>query len=84
MRLAQVLGQADLAGVRVGAGDERRVRRGHRVHEVDEAGVAIGGALVEGVLADHVGGGQQEQLRLRVAQVGDAALVGEGALAQRS
>ena len=32
---------------------------------VDEAGVALVGALVERVLADHVGGGEQEQLRLR-------------------
>ena len=67
-RLPQVLGQADLAGSTISAGDERRVRRGHLVDEVDEAGVAVGGALVEGVLADHVGGGQQEQLRLGVAQ----------------
>ena len=38
------------------------------VDEVDEAGVALVGALVEGVLADHVGGGEQEQLRLGVAR----------------
>ena len=68
-RLPQVGGQA---------GDEGGVGRGHLVDEGDEAAVAVRGALVEGVLADHVGGGQQEELRLGVAQVGDAALVGEG------
>lgn len=76
-RLAQILRQTDLARVDV-AGDERRVGLGHGVDEVDEAGVAIGGALVEGVLADHVRGREQEQLRLRVTQVGVAGLVGPG------
>jgi hypothetical protein len=78
-RLPQVLSQTDLRSVGVGAGDERRVRGRDPVDEVDEAGVAIGGALVEGVLAHHVGGGQQEQIRLRLAAGGDAALVGHDA-----
>ena len=39
-RLAQVLHETDLARVDVGAGDERRVRRRHLVHELDEARVA--------------------------------------------
>ena len=60
-RLPQVRGQA---------GDEGRVGGGDVADQVDEAAVAVGGALVERVLADHVGGGQQEQLRLGVAQVG--------------
>ena len=80
--LAQVLGEADLARVRIGAGDERRVGDGYLMDQVHEAGVAIGGALVEGVFADHVGGGQEEQLRLSVAHERGAALVGEGALGQ--
>ena len=79
-RLAQVLREADLAGLDVGAGDERRVRRRHLVHELDEARVALVGALVERVLAHHVGGGEQEQLRLRVARERLAALVGARAL----
>ena len=52
------------------------------VDEGGEAGVAVGGALVEGVLADHVGGGEEEQLRLGVGHEGQATLVGEGAPAR--
>lgn len=53
-------------------GDESRVRGGHGVDQADEAAVAVGGALVEGVLADHVGRCEQEQLRLCVAKMGQA------------
>ena len=60
--LAKVLGQADLSGVDIGAGNEARVRHGDLVDEINEAGVADVGALVEGVLADHVGSGQEKEL----------------------
>ena len=46
------------------------------MHELDEPGVANGGRLVERVLPHHVGGGQQEEIRLRLALVGRATLVG--------
>jgi hypothetical protein len=83
-RLAQVLRQTDLAGVDIDAGDEGGIRRGHLVHELDEPSVAYFGALVERVLADHVGRGHEEEIRLGVSRVPDAALVREGARRARA
>ncbi len=74
-RLAQVLHEPDLARVDVGTRDERRIRGRDLANELDEARVAIRGTLVERVLADHVGHREQEEIRLGVARVPDAALV---------
>lgn len=46
------------------------------VDEVAEAGVAVAGFLVEGVLADHVRDREQEQLALGVTRLAGRALVG--------
>jgi len=69
-------GQSDPAPVRVSPGDEGRGGRRHAVDEFREARVAITGVLVEGVLAHHVGGRQQEERRRVVALVGLPTLVG--------
>ena len=58
------------------AREECRVRRGDLADEGDEPRVAVGGALVERVLADHVRRGQEEERGLGIARVADAALVG--------
>ncbi|WP_239152086.1 hypothetical protein [Virgisporangium aurantiacum] len=55
----------------VGIGD------GHGLDEAAEPPVAVGRLLVERVLADDVGDGEQEQLALRVVRVSRAALVGD-------
>lgn len=69
-----------VAQVRREPSDEGRIRPGHRVDELDEPCVTCVGALVERVLAHHVGRAEQEQLRLRVASEGVAALEGARAL----
>jgi hypothetical protein len=78
--LPQVLSETDL--LTAVARNELRVVGGHAVDEVDEASVAVDGALVERVLTHHVGGGQQEQIRLRVTLVGRASLMGGDAPAR--
>jgi hypothetical protein len=72
--LPQVVDETDLLATVTG--NELRVAGRHTVNEADKAGVAIDGALVVRVLPHHVGGGQQEQIRLRVTLVGLAPLMG--------
>ena len=72
------------AQVRHETGHERRVRGRDFVNERDEARVPRVGALVERVLAHHVGRGEQEQVRLGVARVRGATLVREGARVVRT
>ncbi len=60
-----------------------RLGDGEFAHQRGVAVVAVAAALVEGVLADHVGHGEQEQLGLGVPDVAGAAVVVAGELPGR-